>query len=92
MNHEIIEVKEDKILKPGGRLVTLSHHYQLQPSQSDKQFFSWLKSVKARFLMKLFMGETPKTTLHRFLNLGSALKHGERKTNVNLQLIVIDQP
>ena len=39
-----------KFLKPGGRLITLAHHYRLKPSQSDKQFFAWLKSVKGRFL------------------------------------------
>ena len=39
-----------KFLKPGGRLVTLSHHYKLKPSQSDKQFFTWLKDHKAKFL------------------------------------------
>ena len=39
-----------KFLKSGGKLVTLAHHYSLKPSQSDKQFFAWLKSKKARFL------------------------------------------
>lgn len=39
-----------KFLKPGGKLVTLAHHYQLKPSHSDRNFFDWLKSVKARFL------------------------------------------
>lgn len=37
-------------LKPGGILVSLSHHYQLQPSRTDRQFFAWLFSKKARFL------------------------------------------
>lgn len=39
-----------EFLKPGGRLVTVAHHYNLKPSQSDRAFFNWLKSVKARFL------------------------------------------
>lgn len=39
-----------KFLKPEGRLVTLAHHYKLRPSQSDRYFFAWLKSVNARFL------------------------------------------
>ena len=39
-----------RFIKPGGRLITLAHHYNLKPSNSDKQFFAWLKSVKARFL------------------------------------------
>jgi protein-L-isoaspartate O-methyltransferase len=37
-------------LKPGGILVSLSHHYQLKPSRTDRQFFAWLKSKNARFL------------------------------------------
>ena len=37
-------------LKPGGRLVMIAHHYKLKPSQSDKQFFAWLKDNKAKFL------------------------------------------
>jgi protein-L-isoaspartate O-methyltransferase len=37
-------------LKPGGILLSLSHHYQLKPSQTDRQFFAWLKSKNARFL------------------------------------------
>lgn len=37
-------------LKPGGILVSLAHHYQLKPSQTDRQFFAWLKSKNARFL------------------------------------------
>ena len=39
-----------KFLKPGGKLVTLAHHYSLKPSQSDKQFFTWLKKHQAKFL------------------------------------------
>ena len=39
-----------KFLKPGGKLVTLAHHYHLKPSRSDLDFFDWLKSVEARFL------------------------------------------
>lgn len=39
-----------KFLKPGGKLVTLAHHYHLKPSRSDLYFFDWLKSVEARFL------------------------------------------
>lgn len=63
-----------QFLKPGGKLVTLAHHYQLKPSQSDKQFFAWLKQHNARFL-----------------NLGSAFADGDRKTNVPLQIILIDK-
>ena len=37
-------------LKPGGRLITLAHHYRLKPSHSDKQFFDWLESHDSRFL------------------------------------------
>ena len=61
-------------LKPGGKLITLAHHYRLQPSQSDLDFFAWLKQHHAKFL-----------------NLGSAFKNSDRKTNVNLQLILIDK-
>lgn len=39
-----------KFLQPGGKLITLAHHYQLKPSQSDRQFFAWLKQHQARFL------------------------------------------
>jgi hypothetical protein len=39
-----------KFLKPGGKLISLSHHYQLKPSQSDRTFFAWLKEHNARFL------------------------------------------
>lgn len=39
-----------KFLKPGGRLITLAHHYRLKPSQSDRSFFAWLKDKNARFL------------------------------------------
>ena len=61
-------------LKPGGKLVTLAHHYNLKPSPSDRSFFAWLKDNQARFL-----------------NLGQAFKNGDRKTNVPLQLIVINK-
>ncbi len=36
-------------LKPGGRLVTIAHHYKLSPSQCDRYFFDWLKGKNARF-------------------------------------------
>lgn len=39
-----------KFLKPGGRLITLAHHYRLKPSQTDRRFFDWLKQHKASFL------------------------------------------
>lgn len=39
-----------QFLKPGGKLISLAHHYQLQPSHSDQQFFAWLKKHNARFL------------------------------------------
>ena len=39
-----------KFLKPGGKLVTLAHHYNLKPSQTDRRFFDWLKQNNARFL------------------------------------------
>ena len=39
-----------KFLKPGGKLVTLAHHYQLKPSDRDKAFFAWLARNNARFL------------------------------------------
>lgn len=39
-----------KFLKPGGQLITLAHHYRLQPSKSDRSFFAWLKQHQARFL------------------------------------------
>lgn len=37
-------------LKPGGRLITVAHHYKLRPSSCDRYFFDWLKDNKARFL------------------------------------------
>ena len=37
-------------LKPGGRLITLAHHYNLKPSKSDRSFFDWLKQYRAKFL------------------------------------------
>ena len=39
-----------RFLRPGGKLITISHHYHLRPSRSDRQFFNWLKQNKARFL------------------------------------------
>ncbi len=39
-----------EFLKPGGKLITLAHHYNLKPSHSDKQFFAWLKQHHAKFL------------------------------------------
>lgn len=39
-----------KFLKPGGKLISLAHHYQLKPSQTDKAFFAWLLENNARFL------------------------------------------
>jgi protein-L-isoaspartate O-methyltransferase len=63
-----------KFLKPGGRLITLAHHYQLKPSYSDRQFFAWLKKRNARFL-----------------NCGRAFADGDRRTNVPLQIIIIDK-
>lgn len=38
-----------EFLQPGGRLISLAHHYQLRPSQSDRHFFDWLKNKNARF-------------------------------------------
>lgn len=39
-----------EFLKPGGKLITLAHHYNLKPSKSDRSFFNWLKQHHARFL------------------------------------------
>ena len=39
-----------QFLKPGGRLITLAHHYQLKPSCTDRAFFTWLTQNNARFL------------------------------------------
>lgn len=36
-------------LRPGGRLVTVAHHYQLKPSPTDRAFFHWLKGFDAQF-------------------------------------------
>ena len=36
-------------LRPGGRLVTLAHHYQLQPSATDRAFWRWLRGFGAQF-------------------------------------------
>jgi len=70
-----------QFLKPGGKLISLAHHYQLQPSQSDRYFFDWLKSKKARFLNlgKAFQkGDCEASRRHR-------------KTSVPIQLIAIDK-
>ena len=37
-------------LKPGGRLITLAHHYTLTPSRKDKFLFSWLKTFNAQII------------------------------------------
>jgi hypothetical protein len=37
-------------LKPGGRLITLAHHYTLSPSHKDRFFFSWLKTFNANII------------------------------------------
>ena len=63
-----------KFLKPGGKLITLAHHYQLKPSPGDRAFFAWLQHNNARFL-----------------NCGQAFAYSDRKTNVPLQIIVIDK-
>lgn len=36
-------------LRPGGRLVTVAHHYQLKPSATDRAFFRWLNGFDAYF-------------------------------------------
>lgn len=36
-------------LRPGGRLVTVAHHYQLKPSSTDRAFFQWLKGFDTQF-------------------------------------------
>ena len=36
-------------LRPGGRLVTVAHHYHLKPSATDCAFFRWLKGFDAYF-------------------------------------------
>jgi len=36
-------------LRPGGRLVTVAHHYHLKPSATDRAFFQWLKGFDACF-------------------------------------------
>lgn len=36
-------------LRPGGRLVTVAHHYQLRPSATDRAFFQWLQGFDAHF-------------------------------------------
>jgi len=54
-----------EFLKPGGRLVTLGHHYNLKPSKTDRQFFAWLKNRKARFqnLGQAFKNSDRKTSV-----------------------------
>lgn len=37
-------------LKPKGKLITLAHHYRLNPSRSDRAFFDWLRTMKAKFI------------------------------------------
>jgi len=36
-------------LRPGGRLVTVSHRFQLKPSATDRAFFRWLQGFDAHF-------------------------------------------
>lgn len=36
-------------LRPGGRLVTVAHHYHLKPSATDRAFFRWLNGFDAYF-------------------------------------------
>jgi hypothetical protein len=36
-------------LRPGGRLVTVAHHYHLKPSATDRAFFRWLRGFDACF-------------------------------------------
>ena len=62
-------------LKPGGRLITLAHHYTLTPSHKDEFFFSWLKTFNAQII-----------------DLGRPFQQGDRKTNIPINLIVIDKP
>ncbi len=62
-------------LKPGGRLISLAHHYTLAPSHKDRFFFSWLKTFNAQII-----------------DLGRPFVESERKTNVPINLIVIDKP
>lgn len=62
-------------LRPGGRLITLAHHYTLTPSHKDEFFFSWLKTFNAQII-----------------DLGRPFSDGERKTNIPINLIVINKP
>lgn len=62
-------------LRPGGRLITLAHHYTLSPSDKDRFFFSWLKTFNAQII-----------------DLGRPFADAERKTNIPINLIVIDKP
>ena len=62
-------------LKPGGRLITLAHHYTLTPSRKDEFFFSWLKTFNAQII-----------------DLGRPFATGQRKTNIPINLIVLDKP
>lgn len=62
-------------LRPGGRLITLAHHYTLSPSDKDRFFFSWLKTFNAQII-----------------DLGHPFADAERKTNIPINLIVIDKP
>ena len=62
-------------LRPGGRLITLAHHYTLAPSHKDEFFFSWLKTFNAQII-----------------DLGHPFATGQRKTNIPINLIVLDKP
>ena len=62
-------------LRPGGRLITLAHHYTFSPSHKDRFFFSWLKTFNANII-----------------DLGHPFTDAERKTNIPINLIVIDKP
>ena len=62
-------------LRPGGRLITLAHHYTLALSHKDKFFFSWLKTFNAQII-----------------DLGRPFVDSDRKTNIPINLIVIDKP
>ena len=62
-------------LKPGGRLITLAHHYTLAPSHKDEFFFSWLKTFNAQII-----------------DLGRPFVDSDRKTNIPINLIVLDKP
>ena len=70
-----------QFLKPGGKLITLAHHYRLKPSQGDRQFFAWLKQHHAKFLN---LGAA-------FTHSDCEASRRHRSTNVPLQLILIDK-